>query len=139
MSSGAVNPQVHGIFDPTTWTVTYVVYEKTGSACAIIDSVLDYDPKSGRTSHKSADKVIEFVKANDLKVQWILETHAHADHLTAAPYLKSTWVAKPPSATTSVACKKCSRASSTWSQALSTMAHSLTIYLPMAKLSPLAV
>jgi glyoxylase-like metal-dependent hydrolase (beta-lactamase superfamily II) len=65
-----------------------VVYEKPGSACAIIDSVLDYDPKSGRTSHKSADKVIEFVKANDLKVAWILETHAHADHLSAAPYLK---------------------------------------------------
>ncbi len=81
-------PQVHGIFDPATWTVTYVVYEKPGSACAIIDSVLDYDPKSGRTSHKSADLVIEFVKDNDLKVAWILETHAHADHLTAAPYLK---------------------------------------------------
>ena len=88
MSAAQVNPQVHGIFDPATWTVTYVVYEKPGSACAIIDSVLDYDPKSGRTSHASADKVIEFVKANHLKVDWILETHAHADHLTAAPYLK---------------------------------------------------
>ena len=88
MSAAQVNPQVHGIFDPATWTVTYVVYEKPGSACAIIDSVLDYDPKSGRTSHASADKVIEFVKANHLKVEWILETHAHADHLTAAPYLK---------------------------------------------------
>ena len=88
MSAAHVNPQVHGIFDPATWTVTYVVYEKPGSACAIIDSVLDYDPKSGRTSHASADKVIEFVKANHLKVEWILETHAHADHLTAAPYLK---------------------------------------------------
>ena len=88
MSTAPVNPLVHGIFDPATWTVTYVVYEKLGSACAIIDSVLDYDPKSGRTSHKSADKVIEFVKANDLKVEWILETHAHADHLTAAPYIK---------------------------------------------------
>jgi glyoxylase-like metal-dependent hydrolase (beta-lactamase superfamily II) len=69
--------------------VTYVVYEKPGSACAIIDSVLDYDPKSGRTSHTSADKVIEFVKANNLQVEWILETHAHADHLSAAPYLKA--------------------------------------------------
>ena len=88
MNTAAVNPQVHGIFDPATWTVTYVVYEKPGSACAIIDSVLDYDPKSGRTSHKSADKVIDFVKANHLKVEWILETHAHADHLSAAPYLK---------------------------------------------------
>ena len=88
MNTAAVNPQVHGIFDPATWTVTYVVYEKPGSACAIIDSVLDYDPKSGRTSHKSADKVIEFVKTNNLKVEWILETHVHADHLSAAPYLQ---------------------------------------------------
>ena len=81
-------PQVHGIFDPATWTVTYVVYEKVGSACAIIDSVLDYDPKSGRTHTASADKVIAFVKEKNLKVEWILETHAHADHVTAAPYLK---------------------------------------------------
>jgi glyoxylase-like metal-dependent hydrolase (beta-lactamase superfamily II) len=83
------NPQVHGIFDPATWTVTYVVHQGAGTACAIIDSVLDYDPKSGRTSHDSADKVIDYVKANRLKVEWILETHAHADHLTAAPYLKA--------------------------------------------------
>jgi glyoxylase-like metal-dependent hydrolase (beta-lactamase superfamily II) len=81
-------PQVHGIFDPATWTVTYVVYEKVGSACAIIDSVLDYDPKSGRTHTTSADKVIAFVNEKNLKVEWILETHAHADHVTAAPYLK---------------------------------------------------
>ncbi len=87
--TAALNPIVHGIFDPATWTVTYVVYEKEGSACAIIDSVLDYDPKSGRTSTESADKVIAFVREKNLKVQWILETHAHADHLTAAPYLKS--------------------------------------------------
>lgn len=82
-------PLVHGIFDPSTWTVTYVVHHGVGTACAIIDSVLDYDPKSGRTQHKSADKVIDFVRSHDLKVAWILETHAHADHLTAAPYLKS--------------------------------------------------
>ncbi|MFM6989790.1 MAG: MBL fold metallo-hydrolase [Rhodoferax sp.] len=88
MGTASVTPKVHGIFDAATWTVTYVVFEKPGSSCAIIDSVLDYDSKSGRTKHVSADKVIEFVKANDLKVEWILETHAHADHLTAAPYLK---------------------------------------------------
>ncbi len=81
-------PLVHGIFDPDTWTVTYVVYEKEGSPCAIIDSVLDYDPKSGRTRTNSADKVIDFVKQKNLRVEWILETHAHADHVTAAPYLK---------------------------------------------------
>ncbi|MFZ9337172.1 MAG: MBL fold metallo-hydrolase [Limnohabitans sp.] len=89
MTYSKISPQVHGIFDPVTWTVTYVVFEKPGSACAIIDSVLDYDPKSGRTSHPSADKVIEFVKNNHLKVEWILETHAHADHLSAASYLKA--------------------------------------------------
>ncbi len=87
--TAALNPIVHGIFDPATWTVTYVVYEKEGSACAIIDSVLDYDPKSGRTSTESADKAIAFVREKNLQVQWILETHAHADHLTAAPYLKA--------------------------------------------------
>ncbi len=84
-----LNPIVHGIFDPATWTVTYVVYEKEGSACAIIDSVLDYDPKSGCTNTETADKVIAFVREKKLTVQWILETHAHADHLTAAPYLKA--------------------------------------------------
>jgi glyoxylase-like metal-dependent hydrolase (beta-lactamase superfamily II) len=84
----SASPQVHGIFDPATWTVTYVVHNGAGSAAAIIDSVLNYDPKSGRTSTTAADKVIDYVKAHDLTVAWILETHAHADHLTAAPYLK---------------------------------------------------
>jgi glyoxylase-like metal-dependent hydrolase (beta-lactamase superfamily II) len=84
-----MNPVVKGFFDPDTWTVTYVVYEKPGSACIIIDSVLSYDPKSGRTHAKMADEVIEFIKKNELKTEWILETHAHADHITAAPYLKS--------------------------------------------------
>lgn len=88
MTLHTFKPLVHGIFDPATWTVTYVVYERQGGACAIIDSVLDYDPKSGRTSHASADQVVAFVQANNLTVKWILETHAHADHLTAAPYLK---------------------------------------------------
>lgn len=82
-------PEVHGIFDPTTWTVTYVVHQGIGSACAIIDSVLDYDPKSGRTRHTSADKVVDYVRSNNLTVEWILETHAHADHVTAATYLRT--------------------------------------------------
>jgi len=81
-------PQVQGFFDKATWTVTYVVHNGPGSDCAIIDSVLDYDPKSGRTRTIAADKVIAFVKAHQLTTQWILETHAHADHLSAAPYLK---------------------------------------------------
>jgi glyoxylase-like metal-dependent hydrolase (beta-lactamase superfamily II) len=84
-----MKPLIHGIFDHATWTVTYVVYDQAGGTCAIIDSVLDYDSKSGRTSTKSADQVIAFVKERQLSVAWILETHAHADHLTAAPYLKA--------------------------------------------------
>jgi len=80
---------IKDFFDPETWTYTYVIYEREGAPCAIIDSVLNYDPKSGRTSTKSADEVIAFVKAHQLQVDWILETHAHADHLTAAPYLQS--------------------------------------------------
>lgn len=82
------SPHVHGIFDPGTWTVTYVVYAKEGSACTIIDPVLDYDPKSGRTRTDTADKLIKFVEEKKLQVEWILETHAHADHITAAAYLK---------------------------------------------------
>jgi glyoxylase-like metal-dependent hydrolase (beta-lactamase superfamily II) len=84
------SPVVHGIFDKNTWTITYVVHAGPGSACAIVDPVLDYDPKSGRTRTASADQVIDYVRANGLRVEWILETHAHADHLTAAPYLRST-------------------------------------------------
>jgi glyoxylase-like metal-dependent hydrolase (beta-lactamase superfamily II) len=83
-----MSPSVKAFFDKDTWTVSYVVYEKAGSACAIIDSVLDYDPKSGRTSTRSADEIIAYVRQEGLKVEWILETHAHADHLTAAPYLQ---------------------------------------------------
>lgn len=83
-----MSPSVKAFFDKDTWTVSYVVYEKAGSACAIIDSVLDYDPKSGRTSTRSADAIIEYVRQEGLVVEWILETHAHADHLTAAPYLQ---------------------------------------------------
>lgn len=83
-----MNPTVQAFFDPATWTVSYVVYEQPGSAAAIVDSVLDYDPKSGRTRTTSADRLIAFVREQNLTVEWILETHAHADHLSAAPYLK---------------------------------------------------
>jgi glyoxylase-like metal-dependent hydrolase (beta-lactamase superfamily II) len=79
---------VKAFFDPQTWTYTYVVYESKGSPCIVIDSVLNYDPKSGRTKTHSADEVISFIKDNRLQLEWILETHAHADHLTAAPYIQ---------------------------------------------------
>ena len=80
--------QVKAFFDPATWTVSYVVFDAPGGHCALVDSVLDYDPKSGRTRTDSADQLIAFVREQNLMVDWILETHAHADHLSAAPYLR---------------------------------------------------
>ena len=84
-----MTPDVESFFDEATNTVTYVVQDPESGVCAIIDPVLDFDPASGRTSTASADQVIEYLDANDLSVAWILETHAHADHLSAAPYLKT--------------------------------------------------
>lgn len=84
-----MKPEVKAFFDENTNTISYVVREPDGTHCAIIDSVLDFDPKSGRTSKKSADEVIAHVESEGLTVDWILETHAHADHLSAAPYLKA--------------------------------------------------
>ena len=83
-----MKPIVDAFFDETTNTVSYIVREPEGQSCAIIDSVLDYDQAAGRTDTSSADAIIAFVKVNDLKVAWILESHVHADHLSAAPYLQ---------------------------------------------------
>ena len=79
---------IRSFFDAATNTVTHVVSDPATARAAIIDSVLDYEPKSGRTSRASADVVIAFVRDAGLHVDWLLETHAHADHLSAAPYLK---------------------------------------------------
>ena len=83
-----MNPEVKAFFDEATNTVSYLVCEPGGTQCAIVDPVLDYDPKSGRTSTASADKIIADVRVRGLTVDWILETHAHADHLSGAPYLR---------------------------------------------------
>lgn len=79
---------VQSFLDPDTETFSHIAYAGVGTACAIFDPVLDFDPKSGRTSTGSADQLIAFVHANQLQVEWIIETHAHADHLSAAPYLQ---------------------------------------------------
>ncbi len=83
-----MTPEVTGFFDNATNTISFVVKDPNSASCAIIDSVLDFDYSSGRTDTKSADEISEFVNKNDLKVDWILESHVHADHLSAAPYLQ---------------------------------------------------
>jgi len=87
-SDAALRPGIASFFDPATYTVTYVVHDPATMEAAIVDSVLDFDPNSGRTSTLSADKVIDYVISHNLKVIWLLETHAHADHFSAAPYLQ---------------------------------------------------
>ena len=81
-------PSIAGFFDEATNTVSYVVHDPATSRAAIIDSVLDYDNAAGRTSFRSADRIVEYVHANALSVDWLIETHAHADHISAAPYLQ---------------------------------------------------
>ncbi|WP_313027455.1 MBL fold metallo-hydrolase [Pseudomonas lopnurensis] len=83
-----MNTQVEAFFDPATFTYSYVVSDPETRQCALIDSVLDYDPASGRTSQATARRLIDHVRQHGLQVQWLLETHVHADHLSAAPYLK---------------------------------------------------
>ena len=82
-------PDIKAFFDEATYTVSYVVTDPNTKMSAVIDSVLDYDPASGRTNKTSADEIIEYIKGRNLTLQWILETHVHADHLSAAPYIQS--------------------------------------------------
>lgn len=84
----SVKPEVTGFFDPQTNTISYVVKDPTSNACAIVDSVMDIDYAAGRISFEHADKIIEHVRKNGLKVEWLIETHVHADHLSAAPYIQ---------------------------------------------------
>ncbi|MCQ4290646.1 MBL fold metallo-hydrolase [Pseudomonas stutzeri] len=83
-----MNAHIEPFFDPATFTYSYVVSDPQTRQCAVIDSVLDYDPASGRTSHATAQRLVDYVCEQDLQVQWLLETHVHADHLSAAPYLR---------------------------------------------------
>ena len=83
-----VKPEVTAFFDPRTNTISYVVRDPGSKACAIVDSVMDFDYAAGRISYESADKIIDFVRGEGLDVQWLIETHVHADHLSAAPYIQ---------------------------------------------------
>lgn len=82
------HPDVHAFFDQDTHTVSYVVRDPASRACAVIDSVLDFDAAAGRIRHHSADRLIAFIRELDLQLEWLIETHVHADHLSAAPYLQ---------------------------------------------------
>ena len=88
MTTSATKPVVKGYFDHDTNTISYLVRDPGSKACAIVDSVLDLDYAAGRTSHRSADAIIADVKAEGLELVWQIETHAHADHISAAPYIK---------------------------------------------------
>lgn len=80
---------VDAFFDPATWTISYVLTDTATNQCAVIDSVLDYDPKSGRTGTATAERIIARIGELGARVEWLLETHVHADHFSAAPYLQS--------------------------------------------------
>lgn len=85
----SVKPQVEAFFDPATNTISYVVKDPSSNACAVIDSVMDIDYAAGRITYDHADAIIDYIRKNDLKLEWIIETHVHADHLSAAPYIQN--------------------------------------------------
>lgn len=88
-TTSVVKPVVKAFFDPATNTISYVVKDPATVACAVVDSVMDIDYAAGRISHENADQIIDYIRENGLELQWVIETHVHADHLSAAPYLQS--------------------------------------------------
>ncbi|ETW14307.1 metallo-beta-lactamase family protein [Roseivivax marinus] len=88
MSDTRLHPEVTGFFDPATNTISYVVKDPGSDACAIVDSVMDIDYAAGRISYDHADEIIAYVRDKGLSVEWLIETHVHADHLSAAPYIQ---------------------------------------------------
>lgn len=86
--NATIKPQVQAFFDPATNTISYVVKDPGSAACAVIDSVMDIDYAAGRISHENADRIIDFIRTHQLQLEWLIETHVHADHLSAAPYIQ---------------------------------------------------
>ncbi len=84
-----IKPDVKAFFDPATNTISYVVKDPRSNSCAVVDSVMDFDYASGRLTSEHADEIIAYIEANDLELEWLIETHVHADHLSAAPYIQS--------------------------------------------------
>lgn len=82
-------PEVKAFFDPATWTISYIVKDPSSTSCAIIDSVMDIDYAAGRITYEHADELINYIETNGLKLEWLIETHVHADHLSAAPYIQN--------------------------------------------------
>ena len=87
-SNNPPKPEVAAFFDKETWTFSYVIKDPDSNACAVIDSVMDINYPSGTITYKGADAIIEYIKTHNLKVEWLIETHVHADHLSAAPYIQ---------------------------------------------------
>ena len=83
------NFKIKGFFDEETSTISYVVYDMTSKKCAVIDSVLDFDFSSGTIDYHNAEKIISFIEKMKLDIEWLIETHVHADHLSASPYILS--------------------------------------------------
>ncbi|MBG6147659.1 MAG: MBL fold metallo-hydrolase [Roseibium album] len=84
----AVKPDVKAFFDPATNTISYVVKDPSSNACAVVDSVMDIDYAAGRISYEHADEIIDFIQKSSLELEWLIETHVHADHLSGAPYIQ---------------------------------------------------
>ena len=85
----SVKPDVKAFFDPATNTISYIVKDARSNSCAVIDSVMDIDYAAGRITYQHADEIIDYIRKNNLKLEWIIETHVHADHLSAAPYIQN--------------------------------------------------
>ena len=85
----SIKPEVVAFFDAPTNTISYIVHDPSSDACAVVDSVMDIDYAAGRITYDGADRIVEYIKAHGWKLEWLIETHVHADHLSGAPYIQS--------------------------------------------------